>query len=499
MKSLAVRLEQNKVIEAIRTACWVLFLVALPVTSFPHYPPALGGGALVKPLSLYPLLVLIFLAILPALLRKPLPITLISLVPFLVIALASSLLSLLRDIDPILGISVADRLLRGLLTLAIGCLFYLAFLFVPRALKDLRQALRWIYIGFAIAMAWGSVQVIYVVHFNQTFYRLLSQMQRLISSRRLIQNRISGMTYEPNWFAEQIAMLLLPWLLASVIHGFSVFRWRWKWVTVEWLLLGWSILLLPFTFSRAGLANMFVLIVLSLLLYRLQPQQGRPFSRRLLRVALEAGAVLLLLVAFLFAAGSRNEFFSRLWSYWKRNETSLSDYFEYLGFGARFVYNETAFRTYEAYPIWGVGLGNYAFFFSEMLPDRSLAAMPEVLRLVTPAQDRDRLITSKNLYLRILAETGLLGFATFITFIFAIFGCALYLWLSPLPKQRFWGTGGLLGMVAFLISATSYDSFAIPNMWVTFGLITTAAWFFSRASQAYAAETTVEQDLFGEI
>jgi hypothetical protein len=37
--------------------CWVLFLVCLPVTSFPFFPPALGGGALVRPLSLYPLII----------------------------------------------------------------------------------------------------------------------------------------------------------------------------------------------------------------------------------------------------------------------------------------------------------------------------------------------------------------------------------------------------------------------------------------------------------
>jgi hypothetical protein len=31
-------------------------------------------------------------------------------------------------------------------------------------------------------------------------------------------------------------------------------------------------------------------------------------------------------------------------------------------------------------------------------------------------------------------------------------------------------------MIVFLLSASAYDSFAIPNMWVAFGLVTSAAW-----------------------
>jgi O-antigen ligase len=113
-----------------------------------------------------------------------------------------------------------------------------------------------------------------------------------------------------------------------------------------------------------------------------------------------------------------------------------------------------------------------------MLPDRPLAQTPEVLRLVTPDVGRNRLITPKNLYFRLLAETGLVGTAFFLAFVTAILGCALYLWLSSDRDQKFWGTAGLLGLLAFALSAFSYDSFAIPNMWVVFGLITAAAWVY---------------------
>ncbi len=50
---------------------WAAFLVTLPVTSFPFFPPAIGGEALVRPLSIYPLIVLVFLAVLPRLVTRP--------------------------------------------------------------------------------------------------------------------------------------------------------------------------------------------------------------------------------------------------------------------------------------------------------------------------------------------------------------------------------------------------------------------------------------------
>lgn len=193
----------------------------------------------------------------------------------------------------------------------------------------------------------------------------------------------------------------------------------------------------------------------------------------------EGTVLLALLGALIFMAGSRNDFFARIWEYWQRSPNQgyvryFINYFEYLGFGARYTYMETAYQVYDSSPILGVGLGNYAFYFDEKLPERPLAAIPEVLRLVVPDSGTNRLITPKNLILRVMAETGILGLTTFIAFIMAILGCALYLWFSPDMEVKFWGIGGMLGLIAFSIVAISFDSFAIPNMWVVFGLITAA-------------------------
>jgi O-antigen ligase len=474
----------TRALASLSRLAWILFLVFLPVTSFPFLPPALGGGTLVRPLSIYPLLILLVLSTIPHLLRKPVPKTLLTLLPFVCIATVASALSLLRDIDPVLGISVPDRTLRALLTLAVGGAIYTTVALTPRTPDELRAALRWLYAGFSVALLWGSLQAIYIVHYNGDYFRFLQKIQRFISTRKLFTTRISGMTYEPNWFAEQISMLLIPWLLASVLSGYSLFRWRWRFVTVELLLLVWSVIILALTFSRAGLASLLVLAVLSVVAFRTHrpakaARQVAPLRMWLLRFA-EAVVAVAVLGSLIYFAGTKNEFFARIWSYWTdKKELSLSGYFEYLGFGARLTYGQTAYAVYTDHSLLGVGLGNYAYYFEEHLPDTPLAATPEILRIVTPDTGRNRLITPKNFYYRLLSETGLVGFAAFMAFVVAVLGCALVMWLSQSKDERYWGTAGLLGIVAFGLGAISYDSFALPNMWVIFGLITASAWLYS--------------------
>jgi hypothetical protein len=473
----------KRLISILSTICWVFFLVTLPVSSFPFFPDDIGGGTLVRPLSIYPLIILLLLVILPRFFAKPIPKTILSFLPFVVIAVVSSLLATLRGIEALQGVSVLLRMFRAVATLGIGGAIYIVVTLWPVNKEDLRFSLRWLYAGFVLALFWGTLQAVYVVQFSPRWFDMISSVQRYISIRRLFINRVSGLTYEPNWFADQISLLLLPWLLAAVLSGYTVFKWRWRWLTIELFLLSWALALLPFTFSRAGLIVMMVLVLIGILFFRSKRTDESPetkSSRRFPWRRIGEGAILVVILSgVIFFAGSRNEFFARIWEYWQRTPNQgyvryIINYFEYLGFGARYTYMETAYQVYDDYPILGVGLGNYAFYFDERLPDRPLAVIPEVLRLVVPVPGNSRLITPKNLILRVMAETGMLGLATFIAFIMAILGCALYLRFSPKIEVKFWGVGGILGLIAFGLVAFSFDSFAIPNMWVVFGLITAA-------------------------
>ena len=472
---------------AYKTA-WAAMLFALPVTSFPYFRPAIGGEALVRPLSLYPLLFLTPFVVLPRLIRRPLPKNLLALLPFVLVAIGASAISLLRGIEPALGIAVNARVLRGVFTLGIGCAFFLAISLLPDTVEDMRFSLRWIYAGMSAALVWGAAQAYNILSPSADYFAFLEGVQKRISIRRLRIDRISGLTYEPHWFAEQIILLMLPYSLAAVLHNYTVFRWRWRRLTVEWLLLIAAIGILPFTFSRAGLLNLVVTLVLSGLL--LWPRNHRLSSSRLAgglsfwtRRTLEIAAVCTLVVVPIYFIGTKNPFFARIWGYWNTPNASLSGYISYLGFDARLVYAQTAYNTYQAHPITGVGLGNYAFYFEEMLPYRPIFEVPEILYMVTPELGRDRLITSKNFYLRIMAETGILGTVTFSVFMLVNLGYALYLWLSPEKEWKYWGAASLCGLIAFALAAFTFDSFVIPNMWVVLGLITAAIRVATRMEQ----------------
>jgi O-antigen ligase len=472
----------RKLVKSISRICWILFLVSLPVTSFPFFPGGIGGGTLVRPLAIYPLIILFILVIIPRFITKPLPKTVLSFLPFVLVAVISSLIASFQGIESLQGVTAAARIFRALVTLGVGGAIFLLVTLWPEDDQDLKSSMRWLYLGFSVALFWGTLQTIYVVKFTPFWFQLMSSGQRFISIRKLFTNRVSGMTYEPNWFADQISFLLLPWLLAAVLSGYTVFKWRWRWITVELILLAWSLLILPFTFSRAGLLVMLFLLVIGILFFRPSKiRQGQDQVKRKFpwRRIIEVSILIAVLAMIIFFAGSRNDFFARIWDYWERapNEGYLQylvNYLEYLGFGARFTYMQTAYNIFNQHPLLGVGLGNYVFYFNENLPDRPLAVVPEVLRLVVPESVGSRLITPKNLIIRIMAETGIIGLSTFIAFIIAILGSAIYLWLSTNKEVKFWGIGGLLGLIAFGLVAFSFDSFAIPNMWVIFGFITAA-------------------------
>ena len=156
------------------------------------------------------------------------------------------------------------------------------------------------------------------------------------------------------------------------------------------------------------------------------------------------------------------------------DEESTGEYLQYIVFDQRFTYWETAYRIYNDFPLLGIGLGNYTFYFDEYLPNHPLYTTPELLTALVPEEGRSQLTTVKSIFPRLLAETGLVGMATFLAFLIALWGCAIYLWRSQNQDAQFWGRAGLLGMVVFLVVSFSYDSFSLPNMWVVFGLITAA-------------------------
>ena len=243
---------------------WGAALFTLPVTSFRFYP-LLGDTTYVRPLSLYPIALLLPLLLIQFLRGKtslPRAGTLIPLLGFVLAALMATSLGSWLDPLPLRGSEYFGRVIRAWATLLIGLAFFIAAVWMNRDEDDLRFSIRWLLAGFIMDILWSGVQ-------SLAFYTPLlkkvtvTHWQRLFSMRELVKtNRVSGMAYEPAWLAGQIATVYLPWLFASLLTRLHVTRFKW----LEIMLLGFAGLLLLATFSRGGLLTAAGALVLTFLL-----------------------------------------------------------------------------------------------------------------------------------------------------------------------------------------------------------------------------------------
>jgi len=489
----------------IKKILWAGFLVSLPVTNFPYFPAGLGGSRVsVRPLLLYPL-VLLIIVILPTFWKRKLPKAWLPFFVFVILALISSGLPIFQGATSQLSeVTIISRVVRTLITLFLAAAIYLIVSLIPLNEEDLQFTLKWLFIGLIIALIWGTLQIIYVLDLVPNWYKIMRKIQRYISINKGIPDRIIGLTQEPSWFADQLSALWMPWIFSAVLMNKTVFKRSWGWITVEKILLVWMAVVLVFTLSRSGLVVAAVVVGSGVVFFIPKRDPSIQYKQRagvlgkiqsrynnlpaVLRTVIPALVIFGVFISLLYFASLESKYISRMWKYWVGQSAefqaigskSLGGYFRYIGFGPRFVYWETAYRIFAQNPIFGVGLGNYTFHFQDTFPAVQFGYMPELLKTLVP--DYSRVITAKNYFARLLAETGLLGTAAFGTFLIVLAGNGFYLWLSKDSEVKFWGAGGLLGLIAFFVDAFSYDSLAIPNPWIIFGLITASFSVFMKSS-----------------
>jgi O-antigen ligase len=450
---------------------WGAALFALPITSF-RYFPFLGESTYVRPLSLYPIALLLFFLLFQVMRRQisiPRAGTLIPLLAFVLIALATTSLGLLLDPLPLRGQGYLGRVLRAWVTLVIGLSFFIAAVWMNRNEDDLRFSVKWLLAGFVVDILWSGVQAL---AFYTPFLKkvTVTHWQRAFSMRELVKtNRVSGMAYEPAWLAGQIATVYLPWLFASLLTRLRVTRFKW----LEMILLGFAVLLLLATFSRGGLLTVVGAFVLTFLFVGRAELRGawnwfvsgfRDRRNLILRVG-----VLVLFIGALAGAGlflSQKGYITRLFSTHAEN---LEDFIIENSAGARAAYNFGALGAYAESPITGVGLGASGFYIYKHLPDWALTTVPEIARQLSP---ENRLYPNpKNLYIRLLAETGLIGFFIFLAFLFSILGDALQVLQFKTTLARYLGIAGIFSWFAIVLYNITQDSFATPNIWINFGVL----------------------------
>jgi len=494
------------ILERLKKFLWACILLSLPITNFRYFPTFLSSSKVsVRPLLVIPLIPLLLIYVLPALWKRKLPKIWIPFLVFLVLVFISTSLPIIQGFNSELAETTVNlRIFRTVFTLLLSAAIYITVSLIAQSEEDLVFTLRWLYAGMALAIFWGLIQTIFVLDLIPGWYYRISHIQKYITMNVGTPNRVMGLTLEPSWFADQITSLWLPWLYPAVLMNRTIYKHRWGWLTIEKIYLVLLLFVLVFTLSRTGFVVAIVVIGCGILFLRPKWEHAESYFNNftlfgriqkafdrvspVVRFMIVSLSIVLVLSAVLFIASLQSKYIFRMWDYWlqisyeaqKVGNRSLGEYFKYIGFGPRFVYWETAFRIFQQHPIFGIGLGNYTFHFKEMLPAVQVGYMPELLTRLVPGPTR--IVTAKNFFARLLAETGIVGTAAFLSFLISLIGGGIYLWQSKFPEEKFWGTGALLAIIAFMVDSFSYDSFAIPNPWVVFGLITAAVTVYTKKS-----------------
>ncbi len=451
---------------------WGAALLTIPVTSFRWFP-FLGEGTVVRPLALYPLALLLPLLIVQAR-RKEInlhwPGAFVPLAAFVLFVFSATSFGALIDPIPLRGQEYAGRAIRALATLMIGLVFFICAAWMNKDENDLRFSAQWILAGLCIDIAWSGLQA-------TTFYtgllekEMVTHWQLAFSMRELIRtNRISGLAYEPAWLAGQLATIFIPVLFAAVLTNVRLTRLKW----LEPVLLVLSLLLLLATYSRGGLLTTVAAAVLTFLFLGQDVIRALwnwfiiGFRGRVADILFRISVVVVVFGVFagVFTFLGQKEFFRRLWEI---NAQSLSEYMVDINAGARGAYSAGALAAFEKYPWSGVGLGASGFYIYQNLPDWALTTVPEIARQLSP---ENRLYPNpKNLYVRLFAETGLIGFVLFLAFQFHVLGDMLVLLLRRDPWARFAATAGVFAWLAIAFYNFTQDSFTTPNIWLVPGIL----------------------------
>lgn len=457
---------------------WALVVITLPVTSF-RYFPFLGKETMVRPLAFYPLAMLALVLcwrMIRGDLRFHLNPSLILLGLFLAAALTATAWGWTFGMIPMHGQTFNGRAIRAVITLAGGIAFFLAVILMNQDEDDLRFTLRWMYAGLTISILWSGLQMISYLTGIPAIEQL-SKAQLAFSTRRLLDKaRVVGFAFEPSWLANQMATVYLPWLTAALLSGYRVFKKRW----LEPVLLGAALTVLLMTFSRGGIVMSLAAIVLTFLFTQRHRMKNwatwfiHPLKKGLLRERLTsfalragvAGAVLAVLTGAFWVL-STNDYFAKLWQSNKRG--SMVEYLVDIYAGPRLGYAIAGWEIYAEHPLTGIGLGASGMQIYDHIPDWTVTLVSEVSEQLTT--NSWIYPNPKNLYIRLLAETGLIGFTLYLLFWLSILGVVIR-WLGKTDGVgRFTGIAGLFVWIVLILFNFTQDSFIDPNQWMGVGIL----------------------------
>ena len=498
----------GRILENAGEILWAIALIGLPLTSFPLLSSL--SGALVAPFSILPIFILLIIWSIPLVVRKgELPRETIPLLLFTFVAIISCAAAYFFFIPGFKGKTVPGQEVRALFTLAVGLTFFLVTCTWIRSGQRLKNSWKYITIGGIISLVWTGFQAFFVLRHAEQYPTWMNQIQSWLAvispaySPRY--GRVNGLTYEASWFAHQMVILYLPLWIATSYYKTSAFKFRVLHLSIENILLVLGLGAFFLSSPRIGLISLLLIIFylfikLNLLIHRkvvdyISSRQSSPkprqrqYQKTWIQILTSLSIVLLyaLILAgvFFFAVqrdyrlgvlGSEPPTLNEIIGVLTLDQTTLLNLSHRFIFLERMVYWLNGWNVFNQYPWLGVGLGNSGFFFPQLAPAIGWATFEirNVLYYLT------QLPNVKSLWFRLLAETGLVGFSVFITWVYVLYQSSRYSQRNHSPTLKTLAFAGQLALLAFIGEGFSIDSFAMPYIWVIAGLIAAIGLIYRR-------------------
>ncbi len=454
---------------------WYVLVFLLPFTSLPLASKLLGADMVAAPsiLILFVLLILIFFYLLKTKIKnnklfQPILI-------FGLFAIISSLLAFWMSIPIQKDFSIFRNIFEGVGTLLIGISFFFVTINIIQSQVVLNKTLRILVYSFIPLMVWCLFQFIFgqIIHSYPAW--MTTSQNFITTSGTLYKNRLTGFAFEPSWLAHQLNMFYIPiWISATICRRSAFNKLVNKFIVEDFFLIA-SIFILIFTKSRVGWITFIFVITylfitfnrnfLKIIKNRFQMKKNRVFINALPIFLILFYILLLIAGLFLFSKfDSRMGSLFKIETYQNKNLFSIANEFV---FAERILYWQTGWEVFNDHPIFGVGLGNVGFFFEDQMPSFAWA-LDEPRHLIFQATYQGNV---KNLWIRLLSETGVIGFLIFGTWLFLIFQKSNQYQKSQSQVHKYWGLVGKIALITIIVEGFSIDSFALPYYWIILGLV----------------------------
>ncbi len=457
---------------------WLCLVAALPITSFPIFAKVLHTSSVAPASGIF--VILLAVLWLPVYLAKNgrFPFQIKPALLFFMFALFTIALGFLRVIPDYKNASMVKAALEGIATLGLGALFFIVTTAVPNTADKLKQTLRFVnWAGLAIII-WSLIQIAvsFVYH---DYTDGMRAFQHLFSTTVLFDGRATGFASEPSWLAHQLNLVYLMYWMAAAKNKFSAHNFRiWKF-TFENLLLVAGFVVLFVTLSRGGLVAFMLVLAFLFVLANIRFAKWlikKWKARNTVLVGIFTGLAMFLLylgviIGGLFVLSKLDPRMEKVFEFSSTVENPLLKYADDLQFGERVIYWQTGWNIFNDYPIAGVGVGFSGYYFPQYMPDYAWQ-LPEVNKLTGWTSG---LLNIKNLWTRLMAETGIIGFSLFVVFLVVIAFSAKDLVNRKDQLGKTIGWMGIFMLITFILEEFSVDSFALPYYWFTLGLIVAAS------------------------